>query len=62
MAISPRMLAVLRKVEAATEEHLTKIRDRGRAEKARAKLLLERKRKPPMKKPPLSAATKRKAS
>ncbi|HEU4761490.1 MAG TPA: hypothetical protein VFS74_04160 [Gemmatimonadales bacterium] len=56
------MLAVLRKVEAASEAHLANIRERGKAEKARAKLLLELKRKPPMKKPPIRANEKRKAS
>ncbi len=55
MAISPKMLAVLRKVEAASQEHLAKIRERGKreaAEKARAKLLETSKRKPPSKKQP----------
>ena len=62
MAISPKMLAVLRKVEAASEAHLANIRERGKAEKARAKLLLELKRKPPTKKPPLRVVGKRSAS
>ncbi|HSE47547.1 MAG TPA: hypothetical protein VL287_14375 [Gemmatimonadales bacterium] len=62
MAISPKMLAVLRKVEAASEAHLANIRERGKAEKARAKLLLQLKRKPPVKKPPIRANEKRKAS
>jgi hypothetical protein len=65
MAISPKMLAVLRKVEAASEEHLAKIRERGKREaaaKARAKALESLKRKPPIKKPPVPASAKRKAS
>lgn len=40
MAISPKMLAVLQKVEAAREEHFAKLRERGKQEaeaKARAK-------------------------
>lgn len=64
MAISPKMLAVLRKVEAASEEHLAKIRERGKREaaaKARAKALESLKRKPPIKKPTV-AGEKRKAS
>lgn len=40
MAISPRMLAVLQKVDAAREAHFAKLRERGKQEadaKARAK-------------------------
>ena len=65
MAISPKMLAVLQKVEAASQEHLAKIRERGKreaAEKARAKALETLKRKPPIKPQSLRANQKRKAS
>ncbi len=65
MAISPRMLAVLQKVEAAREEHLAKLRERGRQEakaKERAKILqmASLKKKPPLAKAPPSRATKKK--
>ena len=44
MAISPRMLAVLQKVDALREAHFAKLRERGKQEadvKARAKAALE---------------------
>jgi hypothetical protein len=59
MAISPRMLAVLRKVDAAREAHFAKLRERGKQEadaKARAKAEQDkqagRKKLPPSKSPP----------
>jgi hypothetical protein len=71
MAISPRMLAVLQKVEAAREEHLAKLRERGKQEakaKERAKILQManlKKRTPmtkaPLTKTPVRATTKKKA-
>jgi hypothetical protein len=65
MAISPRMLAVLQKVEAAREEHLAKLRERGRQEakaKERAKILqmASLKKKPPLAKAMPPRATKKK--
>jgi hypothetical protein len=65
MAISPRMLAVLQKVEAAREEHLAKLRERGRQEakaKERAKILqmANLKKKPPLAKATPPRATKKK--
>jgi hypothetical protein len=65
MAISRKMLAVLQKVEAASQQHLAALRERGKreaAEKERAKLLETLKRKPPIKKQPVRAGDKRKAS
>jgi hypothetical protein len=68
MAISPRMFAVLQKVEAAREEHLAKLRERGKQEakaKERAKILqmANLKKKPPLMKaapPRATNATKKK--
>ena len=65
MAISPRMLAVLQKVEAAREEHLAKLRERGKQEakaKERAKILqmASLKKKPPLAKAASPRATKKK--
>lgn len=63
MAISPKMLAVLQKVEAASREHLAKIRERGKreaAQKARAKVLQTLKRKPPLTEQPVRTSGKRK--
>jgi hypothetical protein len=56
MAISPKMLAVVQKVDAAEAEHFAELRtkavkDRIRLEKART--VLAAKKKPPIKKPPL---------
>jgi hypothetical protein len=65
MAISRKMLAVLQKVEAASQQHLANIRERGRreaAEKARVKLLMSLKRKAPIKKQPARGSETRKAS
>lgn len=51
MAISPRMLAVLQKVDALREAHFAKLRERGRQEadvKARAKAEQAKRKKPPL--------------
>ena len=66
MAISPKMLAVLRKVEAAREEHFAKLRQRGKLEaeaKERAKLrqVTSLKKEPPVKTPPLPVAKKKRS-
>lgn len=58
MAISPKMLAVLRKVEAAREAHFADLRETAQRETiAREKLkkAANAKKKPPIKKPSLRA-------
>ena len=72
MAISPKMLAVLRKVEAAREEHFAKLRQRGKLEaeaKERAKLrqVTNQKKEPSVKTPsgktpPLPVAKKKRSA
>jgi hypothetical protein len=67
MAISPKMLAVLRKVEAAREEHFAKLRQRGKLEaeaKERAKLrqVTNLKKEPLAKTPPLPVAKKKRSA
>ena len=65
MAISRKMLAVLQKVEAASQQHLATLRERGKreaAEKERAKLAMSLKRKPPIQKQPTRRSESRKAS
>lgn len=50
MAISPKMLAVIQKVDAASKAHLALLRERGKLEaaaKARAKQMADPKKKPP---------------
>ena len=66
MAISPKMLAVLRKVEAAREEHFAKLRQRGKLEaeaKERAKLrqVTNLKKEPSAKTLPLPVAKKKRS-
>ena len=51
MAISPKMLAVLQKVDAIREAHFARLRERGKQEtdtKARAKAEQEKRKKPPL--------------
>src|SRR6266851_5469882 len=58
MAISPRMLAVLQKVDAIREAHFAKLRERGKQEadvKARAKAEQAKRKKPPLPKAPRRA-------
>lgn len=62
MAISPKMLAVLQKVDAKREEHFANLRERGKQEaaaKVRAKKAAKKtqaaKKTPPIPKPPVSA-------
>lgn len=69
MAISPKMLAVIRKVEAAREEHFAKLRQRGKLEaeaKERAKLRqvtnLKKEPSPSAKSLPLPAAKKKRSA
>lgn len=67
MAISPKMLAVLRKVDAAREEHFAKLRQRGKLEaeaKERAKLrqVTHLKKEPSAKTPPLPVAKKKRSA
>ncbi len=71
MAISPKMLAVLREVEAAREEHFAKLRKRGKLE-AEAKEARElrqvtnqevsRREDPAGKTPPLPVAKKKRSA
>lgn len=56
MAVSPKMLAVLQKVEAARAQFLDGLRQSAKREarlRAATKQAMSAKRKPPMKKPPL---------
>lgn len=58
MAISPKMLAVLQKVDAIREAHFARLRERGKQEadtKARAKAEQEKRKKPPLPKAPRRA-------
>ena len=58
MAISPKMLAVLQKVDAARAEHFAGLRETAKQEaqmRAKAKKAQAAKKKPPIKKPPLRA-------
>jgi len=51
MAISPKMLAVLQKVDAIREANFARLRERGKQEadtKARAKAEQEKRKKPPL--------------
>ncbi len=51
MAISPKMLAVIQKVDAASKAHLALLRERGKLEaaaKARAKQMAGSKKNPPI--------------
>ena len=56
MAISPKMLAVLQKVDAAEAEYFAALRTKARNDRLRlekAKKGLAAKKRPPIKKPPL---------
>jgi len=60
MALSPKMLAVLQKVDAAREEFIAGLRESAKQEaqlRAERKQVPNAKRKPPIKVPPLRATS-----